>query len=88
MATKSENTPTRSTIAAGEKILLDTRFGCMSRGKCWGRFYPGKSRATGDFEWVEKKNGSLVLAGPGYYVVGSNDGFSRKAQGEFELTIE
>lgn len=84
----TENTPSKSTIKPGEDIILSTRFGGCSRGKCWGKFFPGKTRATGDFEWVEKKNGSLVLTGVGYYVVGSNDGFSRKAQTEFQLTEE
>jgi hypothetical protein len=83
---KRENTPSQDTIAPGETIELTTRFGGLSRGKCWGKFFPGKTRATGDFEWVEKdRNGSLYLTGPGYYVVGSGDGFSREARGEFEL---
>lgn len=83
---KSENTPSQASIAAGETVELNTRFGGLSRGKCWGKFYPGKTRATGDFEWVEKSSGgTLYLTGPGYYVVGSNDGFNRQARGEFHL---
>lgn len=88
MSIKSENTPSQSTIAPGEEIHLSTRFGACSRGKSWGKYYPGKTRATGDFEWVEKANSGrvLVLTGPGFYVIGSDDGFSRRARGEFTLT--
>lgn len=83
---KTENTPSKTTIAKGETIELNTRFGGLSRGKCWGKFFPGQARATGGFEWVEKDNhGTLYLPGPGYYVVGSDDGFNRKARGEFAL---
>ena len=85
---KTDNTPTKTTIASGETIELTTRFGVMSRGKCWGKYYPNKKRPTGEFEWVEKHNGVLFLRGPGYYVIGSNDGFSRKASAEFELKAE
>ncbi len=84
---KRENTPEKSTVAPGETIKLNTRFGGLSRGKCWGKYFPNKSRATGDFEWVEKdSNGNLYITGPGFYVVGSSDGFSREARGEFEIT--
>lgn len=82
---KSENTPSKSEISPGETISLETRFGGLSQGKCWGKYYPNQMGAKGAFEWVEKRNGNLILSGPGYYVVGSNDGFSRKAQGEFYL---
>lgn len=82
---KTENTPSQSSIADGETIELSTRFGSCSRGKCWGKFFPGKTRATGDFEWCEKSGGTLYLAGPGHYVVGSSDGFSREAKAEFSL---
>lgn len=84
---KSENTPSVSEIAPGQEIKLSTRFGSCSRGKSWGKYYPNKTRATGYFEWVEKCNSgaTLVLTGPGFYVVGSDDGFARKARGEFHL---
>ncbi len=82
---KTENTPSQSSIAAGETLELSTRFGGCSRGKCWGKFYPGKTRASGDFEWCEKSGGTVYLSGPGFYIVGSNDGFQRKAQAEFTL---
>lgn len=83
---KRENTPSQTTIAPGQTIELETRFGGLSRGKCWGKFFPSKTRATGDFQWVGKdSNGALYLTGPGYYVVGSSDGFSRAAKGEFHL---
>lgn len=92
---KRENTPSQDTIKAGETIELSTRFGGLSHGKCWGKFYANKTRATGGFEWVEKdKSGTLFLTGPGFYEVGSGDGFSRKARGSFtlisaaELTVE
>jgi hypothetical protein len=60
MSTKNENTPSQKTIKEGETITLETRFGGCSRGKCWGKFFPGKTRPTGDFEWVEKSNGNLL----------------------------
>lgn len=85
---KSENTPSKTTIAKGETIELATRFGSLSRGRCWGKFYPGKTRVSGDFEWVGKKGATLYLTGAGHYVVGSSDGFSREARGEFTLTEE
>lgn len=88
MSIKPENTPPKTTIRAGETIELPTRFGGLSRGKCWGKFFPGKTRDMGDFEWVEKSGGTLYLTGAGYYIVGSSDGFSRSAKGEFCLTAE
>lgn len=83
---KTENTPSKTTITDGETIKLETRFGGCSRGKCWGKFFPGQSRPKGDFEWVDKTGGTLFLTGDGYYIIGSDDGFSRKARGEFVLT--
>lgn len=83
---KEENTPSKSSIKSGATIELETRFGGLSLGKCWGKFYPGKTRATGDFDWVEKSGGTLYLSGPGYYIVGSSDGFSRAARAEFTLS--
>lgn len=84
---KTENQPSKLTIAAGQTIKLETRFGGCSRGKCWGKFYPGQTRPKGEFEWVEKSNGVLFLDQPGFYVVGSDDGFARKAKVEFVLTL-
>lgn len=85
---KTENTPSKTTIKPGETIELRTRFGGCSRGHSWGKFYPGKNRPSGDWQWVEKRNETLLIEGVGYYVVGSSDGFSRKAKGEFEITAE
>lgn len=85
---KTDKTPAKSTIAKGETIELTTRFGVMSRGKCWGKYFPNKTRPTGDFQWVEKHNGTLYLQGPGYYLIGSSDGFSREARAEFHLAAE
>jgi len=83
---KTENTPSVTEIKPGQTITLTTRFGGCSRGKCWGKFFPGQTRAKGEFEWVEKSGGNLFLEGAGYYVVGSDDGFARKAVAEFALT--
>lgn len=85
MKTTQDNIPTEDNIAPGETIELETRFGRLSRGKCWGKFYPGKTRESGDFEWVEKNGGTLYLTGSGFYVVGSSDGFSRSAKSSFVL---
>jgi hypothetical protein len=82
---KTENTPSQDTIATGETIELYTRFGALSRGKCWGKYFPNKKCAQGDFEWVGKAGATLHLEGPGYYIVGSSDGFSRQARAEFYL---
>lgn len=83
---KSENTPSQSSIAANQTIEFSTRFGGLSRGKCWGKYYPHQKRATGEWSWVEKdSSGTLFLTGPGFYVVGSSDGFNRTARGEFYL---
>lgn len=82
---KTENTPSQTSISKGETIELRTRFGHCSRGRSWGKYYPHKDRPSGDFVWVEKRNNTLLLDGPGYYVVGSSDGFSRSAKAEFFL---
>lgn len=65
---------------------MSTRLGCMSRGKCWGKCYPNQTRPKGEFVWVEKSGSVLYLDQPGYYIVGSSDGFSRTAKSEFCLT--
>lgn len=82
---KSENTPNKTNIKAGEVIELSTRFGHLSRGRCWGKYYANKTAPIGDFAWVSKEGGTLFLTGPGYYVVGSSDGFSRQARNSFVL---
>lgn len=82
---KSESVPKQDAIKPGETIELQTRFGGLSRGKCWGKCFPGKTRPTGEFRWVEKNSGTLYLTEPGYYLVGSSDGFSREARGQFCL---
>ncbi len=84
---KTENTPSQKTIKAGETLELSTRFGSCSRGRSWGKHYPGK-RPMGDFTWCDKIGGTLMLTEPGYYVVGSSDGFSRQAKAEFYLAAE
>lgn len=85
---KNETTPFESSIKAGQTIKLVTRFGQCSRGKAWGKCFVGKQRPIGDFEWVDKTGGTLYLTQPGYYIVGSDDGFSRKAKAEFLLEAE
>lgn len=82
---RSENTPDTKYIRPGETIKLSTRFGGASRGRAWGKCFRGKCRPTGDFEWVDKTGGTLYLTEPGYYIVGSHDGFRRKARAEFVL---
>lgn len=82
---KSENTPTEESIAPGQVIKLETRFGGLSRGKCWGKHFPNRKTPTGEFQWVSKSSGALYLEGPGYYIVGSSDGFRREARAEFYL---
>lgn len=81
----TEYSPEQETIAPGEIIKLRTRFGGLSRGRCWGKCYPGKSGPIGDFEWVPKEDGTLFLTQPGYYIVGSSDGFRRSARVSFQL---
>lgn len=86
---KSEYTPSQSTIGSGETIELSTRFGHLSRGKAWGKYYANRKRPVprDDFQWVDKSGGTVYLSGPGYYIVGSNDGFSRSAKAEFYLGL-
>lgn len=86
---RTEHVPGQSTIAPGETIGLSTRFGYLSRGKAWGKYYANRKRPVplDDFEWVDKSGGTLYLTGPGYYIVGSNDGFNRSAKAEFYLGI-
>lgn len=82
---KTENTPDVEYIKPGETIELVTRFGRLSRGHAWGKCFKGKSRPKGDFEWVDKTGGTLYITDAGYYIVGSSDGFNRRARAEFEL---
>jgi hypothetical protein len=56
-------------LARGERLAVKTRFGDMSRGKCWGR--------NGDGTWADKEGGTVYLT-PGEWKVGSDDGFRRK----------
>ena len=84
---KTENTPDEEYIKPGQTITLSTRFGGCSRGRAWGKCFKGKSRPKGDFEWVDKTGGTLYLTVAGYYIVGSSDGFYRKARAEFELKL-
>jgi len=82
---KTENTPSQSEIGTDETIELSTRFGSCSRGKCWGKCYANQKRPTGNWDWVDKTGGTLYLTIPGYYIIGSDDGFSRRARAEFYL---
>lgn len=82
---KTDHTPNQDSIKPGEVITLRTRFGDLSRGRCWGKCFPGKSTPTGDFVWVDKSGGKLYLTESGYYIVGSSDGFNRSAKAEFYL---
>lgn len=59
--------------------VIHTRYGSLSRGKCWGKWYAGQTGPRGNFEWVPKDGGTLYIPdGPGFLQWGSNDGFSRK----------
>lgn len=85
---KAEYTPEKETIASGEVIELRTRFGGLSRGHSWGKVYPGKTAPIGAWNWVDKEGGTLYLTEPGFYIVGSSDGFNRKAKATFVLKAE
>ena len=65
-------------LTRGKSLTISTRYGHLSRGSCWGKFYAGKTCAGGNFRWAEKWNGKLVIDEAGYLVYGSSDGFSRK----------
>ena len=68
-----------STTETKTERTLSTRYGGLPRGKCWGKWYAGKTSATGDFEWCEKSGGTLYIpSGPGHLEYGSDDdGFRR-----------
>lgn len=59
-------------VNADPKIGIMTRYGHLSRGKCWGRQGNGKN-----VTWAEKANGIVYLT-PGVWTVGSDDGFKRR----------
>ena len=57
-------------------VKIYSRYGGLSRGKCWGR------QGTGDaVRWADKSGSALYLT-PGRWVVGSDDGFRRKDRGD------
>lgn len=53
-------------------VEVETRYGGLSRGKCWAR-----RAGRGDAEWADKRGGTVLLT-EGEWVVGSDDGFRRK----------
>jgi hypothetical protein len=55
-------------VVAENKIGIPTRYGHLSRGKCWGRQGSGKS-----VTWAEKID-YIVYLTPGVWTVGSDDG--------------
>ena len=62
-----------------ELRTVETRFGGLSRGRSWGKWYAGKTQPTGNWVWVDKQGSTLYIPdGPGYLVYGSSDGFRRK----------
>jgi hypothetical protein len=69
-------------LTRGKKLIIRTKYGDLSRGKCWGKFYAGKDCAAGDFVWAAKRGGQLVIDEAGYLVYGSDDGFSRRQKAE------
>lgn len=82
-----ENTPDQKFISPGETIELVTRFGGLPRGKCWGKRYPVGSDGYVESTrtWVPRRRGTLIITDPGYYVVGSDDGFHHRAKVAFVL---
>lgn len=63
----------------GASVRVSTRFGALSRGKCWARMGRGQS-----VEWADKDGGAVMLPA-GKWTVGSDDGFSRKEQTEWTV---
>jgi len=61
----------------GGTISIATRYGSLSRGKCWGR-----NKKTD--EWADKSDGTVYLT-PGRWMVGSSDGFSRKEKAAWKV---
>lgn len=61
-------------------VLPSHRFEGLSRGKGWAR------KGRGDkAEWGER-DGNGYIVGPGRWVVGGHDGFSRKGEDTWEVT--
>jgi len=61
-------------VAPVGPVRVRTRYGALSRGKCWGRLGTGR-----DVAWADKDrdHGVVLLDRPGVWTVGSDDGFRR-----------
>lgn len=64
-------------------VRIRTRFGGLSRGKCWGRQGAGASPT-----WARKDGDIVILDAPGKWIVGSNDGFNRKESDTYYVEPE
>ena len=63
-------------------VKIVSRYGGLSRGKCWGR------QGTGDnVRWAEK-DGSFLYLTLGTWHVGSTDGFSRKDRATVTVNVD
>lgn len=72
---------TEENFYPGDRI--STRFGGLSRGRCWGRL------GTGDnVTWAPKDGSYVTLPSPGKWTVGSSDGFSRKESSTYTVVVE
>ena len=54
---------------SGAELAVETRYGHLSRAKCWGRDTSGR--------WARKDGGTVYLT-EGLWTVGSDDGYRRK----------
>lgn len=62
-------------------ILPAGRLEAMSKGKGWARLGNGDSAV-----WGVKTEGGYTVNKPGNWIVGSNDGFSRKREDSYKVT--
>lgn len=68
------------TIGAAQELRIKTRYAHLSHGSCWGKRFNSpreRDRSDGAFTWCAKAGEQVCVDGPGYYLIGSSDGFNR-----------
>jgi len=62
---------------------VNTRYAHLSRGRCWGR------QGTGaEVTWAPTSGSEVTLPAPGKWVVGSDDGYSRRDKKTYVVVAE
>lgn len=74
---------TASRVGSTDGITLpEGRFAGLSRGKGWCRLGSGPSA-----QWIDAEDGMHWITEPGRYTVGSSDGFARKEQTPWTVSV-